>query len=106
LLLAAFLVAILVRATESALSEALGSYWLLGLGLLFVLTVIVFPRGVLGCLLALPLPARLARLAAEPPPSPTDPSHSPHVGRRWHGGGMAILRRGRKGQSVPTSGLE
>ncbi len=69
-LLAAFLGALLVRAVEGALSDVLGSYWLLGLGLLFVLTVIVFPRGLLGRLLALPLPARLTRLSTPPPSSP------------------------------------
>jgi urea transport system permease protein len=58
-LLAAFLGAILVRSVEGLLSETLGYYWLLALGLLFVATVVFFPRGILGWLLALPLPARL-----------------------------------------------
>jgi glutamate synthase domain-containing protein 1 len=60
-LLAAWLAAILVRTVEGILSEALGHYWLLALGLLFVLSVVCLPRGLLGWLLRLPLPARLAR---------------------------------------------
>jgi branched-chain amino acid transport system permease protein/urea transport system permease protein len=60
-LLAAWLAAILVRTVEGVLSEALGHYWLLALGLLFVLSVVCLPRGLLGWLLRLPLPARLAR---------------------------------------------
>ena len=42
------------------LSENLGNYWLLILGLLFVLTVVVAPRGLFGVALSLPLPRRLA----------------------------------------------
>jgi len=60
-LLAAWLAAILVRTVEGVLSEALGHYWLLALGLLFVLSVVCLPRGLLGWLLRLPLPARLRR---------------------------------------------
>jgi branched-chain amino acid transport system permease protein/urea transport system permease protein len=60
-LLAAWLAAILVRTVEGILSEALGHYWLLALGLLFVLSVVCLPRGLLGWLLRLPVPARLAR---------------------------------------------
>jgi urea ABC transporter permease protein UrtC len=48
LLLAAFLGAILVRSMENVLSETLGTYWLLALGLLFVLSVVLFPRGLIG----------------------------------------------------------
>ena len=59
-LLAAFLGAVLVRSVEGVLSENLGNYWLLILGLLFVLTVVVAPRGLFGVVLSLPLPRRLA----------------------------------------------
>ena len=62
-LLAAFLGALLVRSVEGALSERLGYYWLLALGALFVATVVFFPAGLLGRLLALPLPRRLVPLA-------------------------------------------
>jgi branched-chain amino acid transport system permease protein/urea transport system permease protein len=65
-LLAAFLGAIVVRSVESALSEALGYYWLLVLGMLFVASVIVFPRGLLGRLLSLPPPSRMLRAAVSP----------------------------------------
>lgn len=58
-LTAALLGAILVRSVENVLSDTLGSYWLLILGLLFVLTVVVAPRGIFGRWLTLPLPARL-----------------------------------------------
>ncbi len=58
-LLAAFLGALVVRSVESALSEALAYYWLLALGALFVTSVVVFPRGLLGGLLSLPLPRRM-----------------------------------------------
>lgn len=44
--------ALLVRLAESWLSEALGPYWLLALGALFVFTVVAMPRGVVGELLA------------------------------------------------------
>jgi len=47
-LLAAFLGALVVRGLESFLSEMLGPYWLLVLGASFVLTVIFFPRGLVG----------------------------------------------------------
>ena len=60
-LLAAFLGALLVRSVESALSDALGYYWLLALGMLFVASVVIFPRGLLGRVLWLPLPARLGK---------------------------------------------
>ena len=61
-LLGAFLGALLVRSVESGLSEALGYYWLLGLGVLFILTVVLFPAGLFGRLLALPLPTRMQQL--------------------------------------------
>lgn len=55
-LLAAFLGVILVRFVESFLSQSLGNYWLLSLGVLFVLTVVVMPEGIFGRILRLPLP--------------------------------------------------
>lgn len=58
-LLAAFLGAIIVRSVESQLSEMLGNAWLLALGLLFALSVIVAPAGLLGRVLRLPLPRRM-----------------------------------------------
>jgi len=60
-LLAAWLAAILVRTVEGLLSDALGYYWLLALGMLFVVSVVFLPQGLLGWLLRLPLPARLMR---------------------------------------------
>src|SRR5262249_49213558 len=60
-LLAAYLGALGVRWVEGELSEALGQYWLLALGLLFVVSVVIAPAGVLGRLLKLPLPARMLR---------------------------------------------
>jgi urea transport system permease protein len=47
-LLTAFLGAIVVRLAENFLGDLLGPAWLLGLGLVFVLTVIFLPRGLLG----------------------------------------------------------
>ena len=61
MLLAALLGAVLVRSVEGALSDNLGNYWLMILGILFVLTVVFAPRGLFGAILALPLPARLRR---------------------------------------------
>ncbi len=61
-LLAAFLGALLVRSVESVLSEALGNYCLLALGVLFVLTVVLFPAGLFGRVLALPLPRRMRQV--------------------------------------------
>lgn len=46
--LAAFLGAILLKYAEASLFELLGAYWLLGLGALCVLSVIWFPRGLIG----------------------------------------------------------
>lgn len=72
-LLAGFVGAIVVRSVEGVLSERLGYYWVLVLGVLFVVSVILLPRGLLGWLLELPLPARLAgardrRAATAPAP--------------------------------------
>lgn len=65
-LLAAFLGAIAVRYVEGILSAKLGSYWLLALGVLFVVSVVFLPRGLLGWALRLPLPARIVRQAPAP----------------------------------------
>jgi urea ABC transporter permease protein UrtC len=46
--LAAFLGAILVKYADASLFKYLGDYWLLGLGALCVLSVIWFPRGLIG----------------------------------------------------------
>jgi branched-chain amino acid transport system permease protein/urea transport system permease protein len=51
-LLASFLGAILVRVLEAFLSDILTYYWLLILGMFFVLCVMFFPKGVFGNLLA------------------------------------------------------
>lgn len=53
-LLAAFLGAIIVRMVESVLSQTLGYYWLLALGIIFVVSVLFFPRGLLGAVLMPP----------------------------------------------------
>ena len=50
-LMAAFLGALAVRFLEDLLSERFDIYWLLVLGLLFVLSVVLFPRGLIGELL-------------------------------------------------------
>lgn len=57
-MLAAFLGAILVRGVEAALSGILGDFWLMALGLVFILTVVVAPQGLFGQILALPPPRR------------------------------------------------
>lgn len=53
-LLAALVGAVLVRWVENLLSDTLGQYWLLTMGLIFVFVVIFAPRGVFGRILALP----------------------------------------------------
>lgn len=58
-LLGAMLGAILVRSVENSLSDSLGEYWLLTMGLLFVAVVVFAPSGLFGKLLRLPIPARL-----------------------------------------------
>ena len=58
-LLGAMLGAILVRSVENSLSDTLGEYWLLTMGLLFVAVVVFAPSGLFGKLLRLPIPARL-----------------------------------------------
>lgn len=57
-LLAAFLGALLVRSVEGVLSDRLGDYWLLALGVLFVITVVLMPSGLLGQILMPPVPRR------------------------------------------------
>lgn len=52
-LLAAVAGAMLVRWGENLLSDKFGQYWLLAMGLLFILVVIVAPRGLFGRLLDL-----------------------------------------------------
>ncbi|CAB1084330.1 Urea ABC transporter, permease protein UrtC [Olavius algarvensis Delta 1 endosymbiont] len=51
-LLASFLGAVLVRILEAILSDILTYYWILILGMFFVLCVMFFPKGVFGNLLA------------------------------------------------------
>lgn len=51
-LLAAFLGAIVVRILESFLSDFLTYYWIMILGLFFVVSVMFFPRGIFGGLLS------------------------------------------------------
>jgi urea transport system permease protein len=51
IILASFLGAILVRALEAYLSGFMAHYWLLIIGLFFVISVIFFPRGIFGKLL-------------------------------------------------------
>jgi urea transport system permease protein len=63
-LMAAFLGALVVRWIEGQLSERLGNFWLIALGLLFAATVVLMPYGLFGRVLALPLPRRL-RLTAD-----------------------------------------
>lgn len=58
-LMSAFLGALVVRWVEGVLSERLGDYWLLALGVLFVATVVLMPYGLFGQILALPLPRHL-----------------------------------------------
>jgi urea transport system permease protein len=62
-LMAAFLGALIVRSTESVLSATLDQYWLLALGIVFVATVVFAPQGLLGTILRLPSPRRLAGTA-------------------------------------------
>lgn len=52
-LLAALAGAMLVRWGENLLSDQLGQYWLLAMGMLFIIVVIVAPRGLFGRLLDL-----------------------------------------------------
>ena len=58
-LTAAFLGAVGLKYLEGVLSEPLGHYWLLALGILLMVIVMYFPRGVLGGILGSVLPQRL-----------------------------------------------
>ena len=58
-LLAAFIGAMAVKSVENVLSDTLGQYWLLVLGILFVIVVVLLPRGLLAPLLQIPLPRAL-----------------------------------------------
>jgi len=60
IILAAFLGALLVRTLESYLSELMAYYWLLFLGIFFVIAVIYFPKGIFGKWLASRSPRRPA----------------------------------------------
>lgn len=69
-ILAAFIGALVVKSVENVLSDTLGQYWLLALGLLFVVAVVLLPRGVLAPFLNLPLPRALRRSETQgKPPS-------------------------------------
>ncbi len=50
--LAAFLAAIGVRLVEGVFGELLGDYWILALGLVFMASVVLFPRGLIATALA------------------------------------------------------
>jgi branched-chain amino acid transport system permease protein/urea transport system permease protein len=63
-LMAAFLGALLVRWVEGLLSERLGNFWLLALGLLFAATVVLMPYGLFGRALTMPIPKRLRNTSA------------------------------------------
>ena len=60
-LLAAFLGALGVKWMESILSENIGHYWLLVIGIAFITVIVFFPQGLLGRLLDLGLSRRLRR---------------------------------------------
>ncbi|MBX3598857.1 MAG: branched-chain amino acid ABC transporter permease [Rhizobiaceae bacterium] len=60
-LMAAFIGALGVKWVEGALSESIGAYWLLVIGLAFVAVIVIFPHGLLGRLLDTGLPKRLRR---------------------------------------------
>ncbi|MCA8867328.1 MAG: branched-chain amino acid ABC transporter permease [Rhodobacteraceae bacterium] len=60
-LLAAFIGALAVKSVEKVLSDSLGQYWLLVLGLLFITAVVLLPRGLLAPFLRLTLPRALRR---------------------------------------------
>jgi urea transport system permease protein len=66
-LMGALLGAILVRSVENTLSDSLGEYWLLAMGLLFVVIVVFAPQGLFGNLLRLPPPRRLSSLPSPRP---------------------------------------
>lgn len=77
-LLAAMAGAALVKYVEAALSEAVGRYYLLMIGILFIVIVIALPRGLLGRLFELPLPRRLRAGGPGPAaPRPAAPDRAP-----------------------------
>lgn len=61
ILMAAFIGALGVKWVEGALSESIGAYWLLVIGLAFVAVIVIFPQGLLGRLLDPGPPRRLRR---------------------------------------------
>jgi urea transport system permease protein len=63
LLLAALLGAFITRLAESTLSDIFGDYWILMLGLIFMTSVVLFPKG----LIATPLTAIARRLKLNSP---------------------------------------
>jgi branched-chain amino acid transport system permease protein/urea transport system permease protein len=60
-LMAAFIGALGVKWIEGVLSERIGAYWLLVIGIAFVAVIVIFPQGLLGRLLDTGLPKRLRR---------------------------------------------
>ncbi|MCF8466878.1 MAG: branched-chain amino acid ABC transporter permease [Sneathiella sp.] len=78
MLLAAFLGAIFTRTAESWLSEIFGDYWILILGIAFMVSVVLLPKG----LLATPFERLTRRKRVRPSspaiaPSPPDPPSPP-----------------------------
>jgi branched-chain amino acid transport system permease protein/urea transport system permease protein len=57
--MAALTGAMVVKSVENVLSDSLGAYWLLAMGVLFVVVVLAAPQGLFGWLLRLPPPKRL-----------------------------------------------
>lgn len=78
-LMGAFLGALLVRGMETILSERFGNYWLLLLGMAFVVVVVFFPTGLFGRLLHLGLPTRFARSRALARQDGAPPEHVPQA---------------------------
>ena len=68
-LMAAMLGAMLVRSVENTLSDTLGEYWLLTVGILFVIVVVFAPKGLFGGLLRLPAPSRFSQESKHLPPA-------------------------------------
>jgi urea transport system permease protein len=58
-LMAALTGAMAVKSVENVLSDSLGAYWLLAMGVLFVIVVVAAPQGLFGKLLRLPQSRRL-----------------------------------------------
>lgn len=77
-LIGALMAAIGVKWIEAELSQTVGQWWLLIIGLLFIAVIVIFPRGLFGRVLDLPLPRRLRVGGAavgdsrsRPPPAPS-----------------------------------